>query len=251
MMIFDSPVSIIALAIAPIVTVIFAVLYWFKRDPASQPSIVAAIPLTLCSIAILLGQSSVILLHTFAEIANRRTAGLGAVLSGLFRVQQPLAWGLLEVVICLVFVFLASAAIRYTNEEATPLVHAYVSVPALIVTAIVVVALFLMVYLQYDTVDLVMKIVDTRRNHELVAQYGTVSPGYFARTISSRFVAIFFLANVEVLALIVAGALSLFWRQKQDPRQAFATILTVGAIVGCGASALSEFGFINYLQHVR
>jgi len=33
--------------------------------------------------------------------------------------------------------------------------------------------------------------------------------------------------------------------------QAFATVLTLGALVGCGASALSEFGFIDYLAHLH
>jgi hypothetical protein len=250
-MLLDSPLTILALAISPIVAVIFVSLYWFKRDPVSQPSIVAAIPICLCSIAILLGQGSFILLRTFDEIATRRTAGLGAVLSGLFRVQRPLAWGLVEFVVCLIFIFLGSGAIRYSSEVESPLIHAYISLPALIVTAVVLVALFLIVYLQYGTVDLVMKIVDTPRNRELVLQYGTPNPGYFAHLISSRLVAIFFLSQLEILTLIIAGAFDLFWRQTQNGRQSFATILVLGALVGCGVSALSEFGFINYLLHVH
>jgi hypothetical protein len=96
-----------------------------------------------------------------------------------------------------------------------------------------------------------MKIVDTHRNHELISQYGMVSPGYFARIISSRFVAIFFLSQLEFLFLMAAGALNLFWRQTHDSRKAFATVLTLGALVGCGVSALSEFGFVDYLLHVH
>lgn len=250
-MTLDSPLTILALAISPILTVVFVCLYWFKRDPVSQPSIVAAIPLGLCSIAILLGQSAFLLLRTFNEIATGRAAGVGAVVSGLLRVQQPLAWGLLEVVICLIFIFLVSAAIRYSLDEDTPVIHAYISLPALIVTAVVVVSLFLTVYMQYGTVDLVMKIVDTHRNQELSSQYGTVSPGYFARSISFQLVAIFFLSQFEFFALIIAGAFDLFWRQKQNSRQSFATVLAVGALVGCGVSALSEFGFVDYLAHMH
>jgi hypothetical protein len=96
-----------------------------------------------------------------------------------------------------------------------------------------------------------MKIVDTPRNHELIAQYGTVSPGHFAQIISLRLVAIFFLSQLEFFALIVAGTLDLTWRQMQNNRQNFATALTLGALVGCGVSALGEFGFIDYLQHVH
>jgi hypothetical protein len=176
---------------------------------------------------------------------------LGAVLSGLFRVQRPLALGLLEFVFCLILISLVSVAIRYSRDEEAPLIQAYVSLPALIVTAIAVVALFLMVYLHFGTVDLVMKIVDTARNHELISQYGTVSPSDFAQIISSRLVAIFFLSHLEFIALIVAGTLNLTWRQMEDNRQNFASALTFGALIGCGVSALSEFGFINYLQHVH
>jgi len=250
-MTLDSFFTFFALAISPVVAVIFVSLLWFKRDPVSQPSIVAAIPLGLSSIAILLGQSAFLLLHTFNEIATQKTAGLRAVISGLLRAQRPLIWGLLDFAVCLVIVFLVSGALRFSRDEDTPLIHAYVSLPALIVTAAVLVVLFLMVYIQYGTVDLVMKIVDTHRNHELVSQYGTVSPGYFAATISSRLVAIFFLSHLEFFALLIAGALDLFWRQKQNGRQAFATVLTLGALVGCGVSALSELGFVDYLRHVR
>ena len=250
-MTLDSFFTFFALAISPVVAVIFVSLLWFKRDPVSQPSIVAAIPLGLSSIAILLGQSAFLLLHTFNEIATQKTAGLRAVISGLLRAQRPLIWGLLDFAVCLVIVFLVSGALRFSRDEDTPLIHAYVSLPALIVTAAVLVVLFLMVYMQFGTVDLVMKIVDTHRNHELVSQYGTVSPGYFAATISSRLVAIFFLSHLEFFALLIAGALDLFWRQKQNSRQAFATVLTLGAFVGCGVSALSELGFVDYLRHVR
>jgi hypothetical protein len=77
-MALDSPITIFALAISPLVAVIFACLSWFKRDPVSHPSIVAAIPLCLSAIAILLAQSAVVLLATFQEIATQRTAGMGA-----------------------------------------------------------------------------------------------------------------------------------------------------------------------------
>jgi hypothetical protein len=251
MITLESPLTLFALAISPIVAIVFVALIWFKRDAGSQPSIVAAIPLGLSSIAVLLGLSSFILLRVFQEISTRRTAGLGAVLSGLFRVQRPLAWGLLEFVFCLIFIFLVSGALRYSRDEETPLIHAYVSLPALIVTASVVVALFLMVYLQYGTVDLVMKVVDTARNHELISQYGTVSPGHFAQIISSRLVAIFFLSQLEFFALIVAGILNLSWRQRQNSRQAIATSITIGTLIGCGVCALNELSFLDYLHHVH
>jgi len=248
---FDSPLTILAFAIPPIVTLVFVSLYSFKRDPLSQPSVVAAIPLGLSSIAILLGQSAFLLLRTFQEIATGKTAGSGAVISGLLRVQQPLAWGFLDFAACLIIVFLVSGALRFSRDDDAPLIHAYVSLPALVVTALVVVALFLLVYLQYSAVDLVMKIVDNHRYQELVSQYGTVSPAYFARSISSQLVAIFFLSLAEFFALIIAGALCLFWRQKQNSRQSFAAILTVGALIGCGVSALSECSFVDYLLHVH
>src|SRR5579864_8901803 len=100
-MALDSPITIFALAISPVVAVIFACLYWFKRDPVSHPSIVAAIPLCLSAIAILLAQSAVVLLATFQEIATQRTAGMGAVVSGLLKAQRPLIWGFIEVGACL------------------------------------------------------------------------------------------------------------------------------------------------------
>lgn len=250
-MTLDSPLTIFALAISPIVTVIFVSLYWAKGDPVSQPSIVAAIPLGLGSIAILLAQSAFLLLHTFNEIASGRAAGVGAVISGLLLAQRPLVLGFLDFAVCLLIVFMVSGALRFSRDEDTSLIHAFVSLPALIATAVVLVALFLVMYLQYGTVDLVMKIVDTHRNHELIAQYGMASPGYFAAKISSRLVAIFFLSQLEFVALIIVGALDLFWRQKQNSRQTFATILTIGAFVGCGVSALSELSFVHYLLHVR
>jgi preprotein translocase subunit SecG len=96
-----------------------------------------------------------------------------------------------------------------------------------------------------------MMIVDKHRNQELTSMYGTVNPAYFARTISSRLVATTFLSVALFCVLIIAGALNLFWRQKQNSRQAFATILTVSALIGCGASALSELGFVDYLLHLH
>jgi len=250
-MILGSPLTLFALAISPIVAVIFACLFWFKRDPVSHPSIVAAIPLGLSAIAILLAQSAVILLATFQEIATRKTAGLGAVVSGLLKAQRPLIWGFIDVGACLVILILVSVFLRYSRDADTPLIHAYVSLPALIALAVVLVAGFLMVYLQYGTVDLVMMIVDTHRNQELASQYGTVNPAYFAQRISSRLVATTFLSAALFCALIVSGALNLFWRQKQNSRQGFATVLTLGALVGCGVSALSELRFVAYLQHLH
>lgn len=250
-MTLGSPFTFIALAISPIVTVIFASLHWSKSDSASQPSIVAAIPLGLSSIAILLAQSSTIILHMFNEIATQGVGGAGAVIAVLLRVQRPLAWAFIDFAACLTIVFLVSAFLRYSRDAETPLIHAYVSLPALIATALILVALLLIVYLQYSTVDLVMKIVDSHRNQELVSQYGIVGPAYYAAKISSRLVAIFFLSLFEFFALIIAGALDLFWRQKRSSRQAFATVLTVGALVGCGVSALNEFGFVDYLLHMH
>lgn len=247
----NSPITLFALAISPIVAVIFVSLIRLKRDPVSQPSIAAAIPLCLSSIAILLCQSAVILLATFNEIASRQTAGVRAVTSGLLRAQRPLLWGLVDFAVCLGVVFLASAIQRYSHDEETPLIHAYVPLPALIVTAVVLVTLFLMVYFQYSTVDLVMMIVDTHRNQELASQYGTTNPGFFARKISSHLVAIVFLSLLELFALTVAGLLNLFWRQQQNSRQTFAALLTVGALIGCGVSALDEFAFVDYLLHVH
>ena len=78
-----------------------------------------------------------------------------------------------------------------------------------------------------------------------------MSPAYFASRISSRLVIITFASVVQFIALIVAGALGLVWRQKQNSRPAFATVLTLGALIACGATALSEFGFIDYLVHLH
>ncbi len=250
-MILDSPLTLFALAIPPIVAVIFVSFLWFNRDPVSQPSLVGAIPLGLSSIAILLGQSAVILLEAFQEIANRRTAGIAAVTAGLLRAQRPLSWGFLDCAACLVIILLFTVFLRYSRDEETPLIRAYVSLPALIVTAVVVVFLFLMVYLQYGTVDLVMMIVDKHRLQDLTSQFGRVDPAYFAARISSRLVIIAFASVVQFIALLAAGSLDLFWRQKQNSRQAFATVLTLGALVGCGASTLSELGFVDYLAHVH
>ena len=247
----DSLLTLFALTIPPIVVVIFVSRYWLKRDPISQPSIVAAIPLGLSSIALLLAQSAFLLLHTFNEISSQRTAGLGAVISGLLLAQQPLVSGFIDFTVCLVIFFLILGALRFSRDEDTPLIHAFVSLPALIATAAALIALFLVVYLQYGTVDLVMKIVDTHRNQELIAQYGMVSPAYFARKISSRLVVIFFLSQLIFVVLVVAGGLDLFWRQKQNNRQRFATVLTLGAFVGSAASALSEIGFVDYLLRVH
>ena len=107
---FDSSLTLFALAIPPIVVVIFASRYWLKRDPISQPSIVAAIPLGLSSIAILLARSAFLLLHTFSEISSHRTAGVGAVISGLLVAQQPLASGFVDFAFCLAPVFLIAGA---------------------------------------------------------------------------------------------------------------------------------------------
>jgi hypothetical protein len=250
-MILDSPLTLFALAISPIVALVFVAFLWINRDPVSQPSIVAAIPLGLSSIAILLGQSAVILLAAFQEIATQRAAGIGAVTAGLLRAQRPLALGFVDCLGCLVVVFLFTAFLRYARDEETPLLRAYVSLPALIATAVVLVLLILMVYLQYSTVDLVMMIVDKHRNPELTSQFGVVNPAYYAARISSRLVIIAFGSVLQFIALIVVGVLDLFWRQKQNSRQTFATVLTLGALIGCGASALSEFGFIEYLVHVH
>lgn len=246
-----SPLTYFALAISPIVAVIFIAFYWIKREPDSQPSIVAAIPLGLSSIAILLAQSAVILLATFQEIATQRAAGMKAVIAGLLQAQRPITWGLLDFGACLIAVILVSVFQRYSREAEGPLMHAHVALPALIATAVVLVTLFLMVYLQYGTVDMVMMVVDNHRYHELASQAGAASMGEYARRISTRLVSITFLSVLQFCALIVAGALDLFWRQKENSRQAFATILTVGAIVACGVSALSELGFVDYLEHVR
>jgi hypothetical protein len=249
-----APVSLLtdfALAICPILAVVFVALYCLRRDPLSQPSIVAAIPLGLSSIAILLGQSGVILLATFQQIATQRTTGVKAVVAGLLQAQRPLTWGLLDFGTCLVIVLLVSVFLRYSRDVETPVIHAYVSMPALVFTAVVVIALFLMVWLQYSTVDLIMMIVDNHRYQELASEFGNVNPAYFATRISSRLVLITFGSIAEFCALLLAGGLSLGWRQKQDPRVRIAAVLTVGALICCGASALSEFGFVDYLQHLR
>jgi hypothetical protein len=96
-----------------------------------------------------------------------------------------------------------------------------------------------------------MMVCDTHRYQDLASQYGTANPAYFASRISSRLVIIAFMSVVLFIALIAAGVVDLVWRQMQNPRQAFATILLLGALVGCGASALSEFGFVDYLQHLH
>ena len=248
---FDSPLTIFALAIAPIVTVIFVSVFFVKREPVSQPSIAAAIPLGLSSMALLLAQSGLVLLATFQQIAVQRASGIKAVVAGMLRAQQPLSWGFLDFAVCLAVLVLVSAVLRYSSEVETPLMRAYISVPALILTAVVVVALFLIVWLQYGTVDLVMMVCDKHRYQELASMYGTTNPADLAARISSRLAIIVFLSIALFVALIVSGVLNLVWRKKQNPRQAFATVLIVGALVGAGASALSEFGFVDYLQNLK
>lgn len=247
----DSPLTILALAISPIMAVIFIIFYWVKRDPVAQPSIVAAVPLGLSSIAILLGQSAVILLATFQQIATQRTAGMKAVIAGLLLAQRPIVWGLADIGACLLVIVLVSVFLRYSRDSETPLMHAHVALPALFATAVVVITLFILVYFQYGTVDMVMMIVDNRRFHELATQGSAASIGEYARKISSRLVSIVFLSIVQFCILIVAGALDLFWRNKDNSRQTFATVLTLGALVACGVSVLSELGFLDYLKHVR
>ncbi len=247
----ELPFTVLALAISPVVALVFASFYVFRREPFSQPAIVAAIPLGLSSIAILLGQSAFVLLRTFDAIASGRAAGLRSILSGMLRAQRPLVWGFLDSAVCIAVVFLIAGFLQYSRDTGVPVIHAYVAVPALVATVLVLIVLFLIVYLQYGTVDLVMMIVDNHRQQELVSQYGTASPGYFASKISARLVSIFFLSVAESCALIIVGALDLFWRQKQNSRQALATAFTVGALVACGVSALSEYGFVDYLLHVR
>jgi hypothetical protein len=250
-MALDSVLTFFALAISPAVAATFGCLIWFKRDPASQPSIVAAIPLGLSSIAILLAQSAVVLLATFQEIATHQRAGVRAVVAGLLKAQRPLIWGFVDLGVCLLILMLLSLSLRYSRDADTPPIHAFVSLTALIATAVVIAATFVMVYVQYGTVDLVMMVVDTHRNQEITAGYGAVSPAYIAARISSRLVATTFLSIALFCALIVAGAVSLFWRQKQNSRQAFATVLALGSVIGCGVSAMSELGFVDYLQHLH
>ena len=98
----SSPLTIFALAIAPIVTVIFVVFYWRKRDPVSQPSIVAAAALWLelhrhSSGAELAGYSGRVPADCDPAGCRYQSCGFG-----LMRAQRPLAWGLLDVAICLV-----------------------------------------------------------------------------------------------------------------------------------------------------
>ncbi|HEY2860928.1 MAG TPA: hypothetical protein VGJ21_21135 [Terracidiphilus sp.] len=248
---FASPLVLFALAIPPIVAVVFIAIYCVKSDPVSQPSLVAAVPLCLTSIAILLSHSAVVLLAAFQAIAQQRTAGFKAVIDGMLLAQRPLSWGLLDVALCLTAIVLCLVVLRYQRDEEAPLMRAFVSLPALIATAVVAVVLFLMVYLQYSTVDLVMMICDKHRLPELAAQYGNVSPGFFASRISSRLVAITFISVIECIALVGASVLALLWRQKQNPRQAFAAVLTLGALICCAAGALSEFGFVDYVAHLK
>jgi hypothetical protein len=231
--------------------VVFVAFYWFRREPFSQPSIIAAIPLSLSSISILLGQSAFLLLHTFNEIASGRAVGIRAVISGMLRAQRPLVWGFLDSAACLAVIFLIAGFLQYSRDTDEPVIHAYIVASVLVATIVVLAALFAIVYLQYGTVDLVMMVVDNHRNQELVLHYGTASPGYFAAKISSRLVSIFFLSVAESCALIAAGAIGLIWRQKQNSRQTLATVFTLGVLVVCGVSALSEFGFVDYLSHVR
>lgn len=250
-MTLDSLFTVFALAISPLVAVIFACFYVFKRDPVSHPSMIAAIPLGLTAIAILLAQSAVVLLAAFQEIATQRTVGMGAVVSGLLRAQRPLEWGFIDVGASLVILILVSVFLRYSRDTETAPIHAYVALPALIATAVVLAVLFLVVCLQYGTVDLVMMIVDTHRNQELASHYGTVTPAYFASRISSRLVGTVFLSMALFFALIISGVVNLFWRQRQNGRHAFATVLALGAVIGCGVGALTEGGFVDYLLHLH
>lgn len=250
-MTLDSFVTFFALAISPIVAVVFALLFWFKRDPVSRPSIVAAIPLGLTSIPILLGQSAVLVLSAFQELATRKTAGMGAVTAGLLRAQRPLIWGFADFAACLIVLFLISTFLRYSRDEDTPPIHAYISLPALIATAAFLISLFLLVYLQYGTFDLIMMIVDKHRFQEIASRPEAKNIAQAAAGISNRLIAIVVLSALQYCALVVAAALDLFWRQQRNSRQPLATLLTVGALLGCGLCALNELGFADYLTHLH
>ncbi len=243
----DSPLTFFALAVPPLVTVIFIAFCWLKRNPVSRPSIVSAVPFALTSIPILLAHSAAILLRIFAEMSTHGTASAWAIVSGLLRVQRPITLAFLEFVACMTAIFLVSAILRFSRGSDRPLIHAYVSHPALFANVFVLVALFLLVYFQYSTADLVMKVVDYHRYNELASQYGAVRPAYYAAQISSRLVAVFFLSQAEFLALIVVGVLNLVWRQKQSSRQVFAKVIALGASVMCGVCALIEMFFVSYL----
>jgi hypothetical protein len=251
---FESPFTLLALVIPPLVAIVFIAIYIFKREPASQPSVIAAIPLCLTSITILLGQSAVLILSAFRAIATQKASGLAAVITGLQRAQQPLVDGFLDLTVCLILILLFATilnSVRAHEDEDAPLLHAYISLPALIITSCLLLSVFLIVYLQYSTVDLVMMIVDTNRNSEVASQIGAMNISKLAASISYRLIATAFLSFFLFFACLVSAALALFWRNKQDHRQTFATILVIAALAGCGLSLLEELSFIHYIQNLH
>jgi len=247
----DSPFSVLVLAIPPIVALVFVFLLWRKQEQHSQPSIVAAIPFCLISISLLLTRSSFVILAAFSEIAAQRRAGLAAVLSGLLDAQRPIALAFLDVAACLTLTVLVSGAIRFSRDEDGPLISADVSLPALIATGVFLASLFLIAYIQYSTVDLVMMVVDTHRNHELSSIYRDLGMGDLARKISARLVMIWALSVFELLALVVTGIFDLVWRKRSEPRPMFGILLMLGALAGCGLCALDEFSFVSYLVRMH
>jgi hypothetical protein len=256
-MLFDSPLTLFVLALPPIVAVVFIVFIWLKREPVAQPSIVAAIPLGLAPVTLLLSQSAVILISTFQQIATQQSAGIHAVIRGMLRSQQPIIWGILDFTICLSIIFLFIAllnALRGRDEEqddAQLHMHAYISLPALIFTVLILISILLIVYFQYSTVDLVMKIVDPHRTKELGIDISTFNPAAYASRISYQLMAIAALSFCLFFASLIAGALCLFWRQKMHSREGFAFIFVLATLAVCGITLLEEFSFVNYLQNLH
>lgn len=250
-MIFISLLILMALAIPPAVAIYSIASHRLQRNSTKPLSLVAALPFGLSSIALLLGHASVILLIAFHEIANMQNAGIALVLIGLWRAQQPLFWGFLDLLLSLFAILLFAIFLKYARDEESPLMQAYIPLPALLVTALAAGALFLLVNFQYGTVDLIMMIVDGRRYNELIAHAGVMDMAYFAAQIGSRLFLTAVLSFLLFFVLLLAGILNLLWRHKKKNRQVFATILILGTLAGCCLGTLQELNFANYLRQLQ
>lgn len=249
-MYFDSPVTLFALAIPPLVTLVFLVFFWLRRQPLNQPSIVIVLPFGLTAITILLGQSAILTISAFKQIATQKTAGVFELTNALRSAQQPITAGMVDVAVCLLLILISAFILKIIGDDDQPMLHAYISLPALIATGVVIISVLLLAYFQYNTVDMIMVVIDPRRYHELASNGNLPGVDAYAARISMRLILITALSVVLFIASLVAGILNIFWRQKESARENFAMVLAIATLAGCGLSLLEGFNFTNYLNNL-
>ncbi len=250
-MVFISLLILFALAIPPSVAIYCIASHWLKRNSPRQPTVVAAIPLGLSAIALLLTHAAAILLFAFHEIARMQDPGVALILIALLRAQQPLFWGFVDLILSLFAILLFAIYFKYARDEESHLMQAFTPLPALLFTLLASAALFLLAQFQYGTVDLVLAIVDPRRFNQLALQTGVANMDYYAAQVSSRLLLTAVLSCLLFFALLLAGILNLVWRHSQTNRQALATFLILGTLAGCCFGALQELNFVNSLRQLQ